>query len=437
MRYKLLFLWVMPLWVQAQVLRSGPMVAYSTMKEVALWVQLNATGSVHFEYWDKSKPNLRYKTSAQQAQEREYFIVQALADKLEPGIKYAAELFVNGKKVSLGYAIEFQSQQLWQWRTSPPAFSFVAGSCAYINDSVYDRPGKPYGGDYRIFQSIAAQKPDFMLWVGDNVYLREADYDSRTGIFYRYAHSRALPELQPLLAQAHHYAIWDDHDFGPNDSDASYPLKEHSQQAFKAFWPSTNYGCATSGKGTYSSFVWADCQFFMLDNRYFRTANSNQTGARTILGDEQIQWLINGLSASRATFKFVVIGGQLLNPAAVYENYATYPKEREELIALIRKSAAKGVFFISGDRHHTVLSLLKENEKAYPLYELTTSPLTSSPHANPEKNLLALDSTLVTQRNFALMRVEGEKQNRSLNIEIYDTDAKLLWKKKIAAKELE
>ena len=59
-----------------------------------------------------------------------------------------------------------------------------------------------------LIQSI--KNPDFMLWLGDNTYLRESDWNSRTGFIKRYPHTRALSELQPLLASTHHYATWDD-----------------------------------------------------------------------------------------------------------------------------------------------------------------------------------------------------------------------------------
>ena len=60
------------------------------------------------------------------------------------------------------------------------------GLCVYVNEAPYDRAGPEYGGDYGIFASIDAQRPDFMLWMGDNVYLRPADWNTRTGIYHRY-----------------------------------------------------------------------------------------------------------------------------------------------------------------------------------------------------------------------------------------------------------
>ena len=48
--------------------------------------------------------------------------------------------------------------------------------------------------------------------------------------------------MQPLLARTHNYAIWDDHDFGPNDSDRSSAIKAITLEAFKDSWPNPSYG---------------------------------------------------------------------------------------------------------------------------------------------------------------------------------------------------
>lgn len=164
-----------------------------------------------------------------------------------------------------------------------------------------------------------------MLWLGDNIYLREPDWDSRTGFFHRYRQQRGIPELAPLFASVHHYAIWDDHDFGPNDADSSYWMRETSEEMFKLHWGNPNY----AKEGIYGSFIWGDVQFFLLDNRTFRTANNNKMiSPRQILGEKQFQWLVNSLAYSKATFKFIAMGGQFLNPNPIFENYATYLEEK-------------------------------------------------------------------------------------------------------------
>jgi alkaline phosphatase D len=157
------------------LLQSGPMVGYSSMREVGLWVQTKSSAKVKFAYWNVVQQKNKFFTKEVATKEEDAFTAKLIADKLEPGQKYNYELYINGKKAALPYELKFQTQKLWQWRTDPPEFNFVTGSCLYINEEQYDRPGKPYGSDYEILTSIYNKKPDFMIWLGDNFYYREAD----------------------------------------------------------------------------------------------------------------------------------------------------------------------------------------------------------------------------------------------------------------------
>lgn len=418
------------------LLQSGPMVGYSTMREALLWVQTNETATVHFEYYDQEYPNHRYKTLTHTTKPKDAFVAKLIADKILPGKKYRYELFINGKRIRRDYPMTFQSQTLWQWRTDPPEVTFAIGSCNYVNEEQFDRPGKPYGSEHEIFAAIHKENPDFMLWLGDNTYLREVDWDSRTGFLHRYTHTRSLPEMQPLLASTHHYAIWDDHDFGPNNADGSFALKPTAAEVFKLFWGNPNYDLINGG-GINGTFEWADLQFFLLDNRYYRTANENFTTDRQLLGKKQIDWLINALVASEATFKFIAVGGQVLSSEAWYENYATFEDERHYLLKKIREAKVEGVIFLDGDRHHTVLSMLQENKNVYPLYDLTCSSLTAGANNNQEVlNTNKIPETLVGQHNFGLLKVSGTRKNRVLNITILDKEGKLFWTRDIAAADL-
>lgn len=423
---------------QKSSLQSGPMVGYSTMREVLLWVQSNKPTAVHFEYWDKNTPKKRMKTESYQTKKEDAFVAKISVGGLEPSTRYEYELFMNGKKIVRNYPLTFQTQELWQYRKDPPNFKFAFGSCFYVNEPKYDRPGTPYGGGYEILASIYEKKPDFMVWGGDNIYLREVDFDSPSGILHRNTHTRSLPELQPLLGSTHHYATWDDHDFGWNDADRSYPFKDLTANAFKLFWGNPNYGVGTDGKGISGTFSWGDAEFFLLDNRYFKTPNDNKVFKKELLGEKQLQWVIDALTYSSATFKFIVIGGQTINPAQVYENYANYAEERQRLLQLIREAKIKGVFFLSGDRHSTELSMLKENDKVYPLYDLTVSPLTSGT-GNPEKepNTARVPNTLVVEKNFSTIEISGDAKNRKLSISIFNTAGKQLWQKEILANDLD
>ncbi|RYD81309.1 MAG: alkaline phosphatase family protein [Sphingobacteriales bacterium] len=419
------------------LLQSGPMLGYSEMKEVMLWVQTNKAAEVYFTYIEAGNARATEKSTKKiNTTEENAFTAKLIAEKVEPGKKYNYRLYINNKPITLLYETTFQTQALWQWRTDAPDFSFAMGSCLYINDSAYDRPGKPYGGSYKILTSMYEKHPDLMLWLGDNTYLREADWNSRSGILYRYTHTRSLKELQPLLASVHHYAMWDDHDFGPDDSDRGFRAKKYTKEAFDLFWcnPVTN---AVKNEGNYTSFEWNDVQFFMLDDRYFRAPNNRQTGDKTMLGTVQIQWLIDQLVSSKATFKIIALGGQVLNPAKVKENYSNYGRERDSLFNLIQKENIKGVVFLSGDRHFTELTKM-ERAGTYPFYDFTISPLTSGIHkgADKEANTMRVEGTLVQQQNFAVGKLSGKGDDRTLTVTVYDIDRKELWNRSIAAKEL-
>ena len=418
------------------LINSGPMVGYSTMQEVLLWVQTEERANVHFEYYEIDNPKVKFSTDKIETEKKNGYVAKLIADQVIPGKKYKYEVYVNNYKIERNYAMEFQTQELWKWRTDPPDVKFIIGSCSYINEPKFDRPGKPYGSNFEIFNSINKKKPDFMLWLGDNTYLREPDWNSRTGFIKRYSHTRAFPELQPLLASTHHYATWDDHDYGPNNSDGSFWLKETASEIFKLFWGNPNYD--VTGKGGITGFFqWSDLDFFLLDNRYHRTANNNLTGNRQMLGKDQIDWLINALSFSQASFKFVAVGGQVISNGAVYENYATYPDERKYLLDKIREAKIEGVIFLDGDRHHTILSKMQETKNVYPLYDLTCSSLTAGVNNDNEPyNSFKLEETFVNVNNFGMLNVTGPTNDRELTIQIFDKDGKELWIKSIKANDL-
>lgn len=425
------------LFAQENKLQSGPMLGYSEMREVMLWVQTTESAEVYFSYQEKGDRKAPvYQTEPVTTNKESAFTAHCLADQVKPGKDYDATLYIDGKEVDLPYKCRFHSRDLWQWRSDPPSFKAVIGSCNFVPDAEFDRPGKPYGGEHEIFTSILKEKPDLMVWLGDNIYLREADWNTMTGINYRYTYSRALEVLQPLLAQTHHYAIWDDHDFGPNDSDGSFIHKDKTLTAFKNFWANPSYG-VEGEPGITSMFSWSDCDFFLLDNRYHRSQNWRGGGERTILGETQFEWLIDALKSSQATFKFVCIGGMVLSTAELFENYqAIFPEERKKIMDALQREDLTGVIFLTGDRHHTELTSWK-SEMGITAYDLTVSPFTATSYGGDNgKNTLLVPDTEVGERNFAELEVTGPREDRILTIRIRNKDGKKLWQREISAKEM-
>ncbi len=422
----LCILFLTPSFAQRSLLQSGPMLGYNEMREVLLWVQTKEPARVQFAYWVKEKPAEKFFTDEKMTAESEAFTAKLPADEVEPGTDYVYQVLINGQAVELDYPTEFRTQELWRWRYDPPAFTVVVGSCSYVNEEVYDRPGKPYGSDFQIFTTIHRMRPDAMVWLGDNVYLREADWYSRTGIMKRYTHTRSLPEMQPLLASTHHYAIWDDHDFGPNDSDRSYVHKETTLEAFRLFWGNPTFG-VNGQKGITTFFQYNDIDFFLLDDRYFRSPNRLKHGDRTMLGKEQLEWLIDALAASYAPFKMVCIGNQVLNPAKASETYENvFPEERAYILKRIEEEGIKNVIFLTGDRHKSELSKYV-NAEDNTVYDLTISPFTAGVNTWEEENELRVEGTEVAEHNFGLLEFSGPRTERVLTIRVFDADGNEEW----------
>ncbi len=419
-----LFTFILYLSVKAQndKLLSGPMLGPTTLRTAKIWVQTTEAVPVYVQYKIKGTNNDFIKTK--EIITHSYSNTATIdLNGLKTGTTYQYELFINNKKLNFDYNLEFTTQTHWAYRIDPPAFKFAAGSCFYVNDSDYDRPGEPYGGEFEIISHMNAQKPDFMLWLGDNTYFRDGDFDSRHGIYYRQSHTRTLKELQPFLASQPHYAIWDDHDYGPNDSDWTYPLKHHALEAFREFWPSESYGAGHT-EGATSGFAWNDCQFFLLDNRWYRTV---ETENGSILGAQQMYWLLESLKASKATYKFVAVGGQFLSDLKAFENHANYEEERQMIIDYIDEHKIKGVVFMTGDRHHSEVSRL-ETENGIVIYDITSSALTSKTYDHSkENNTLRVPGSIIGDRNFATVEVTGKRKEREVKVTFYGADGKEIW----------
>ena len=426
-------------------LAAGPMLADVTHRGATVWVQTERPAVVSLAYTltatadGAPPPRPAGPTETAPVRTHPDGTASLPVFGLEPGSTYAYTVVVDGQAIDRPYPTEIRTQPLWQWRTDPPETTIAFGSCFYDNDAPYDRPGDPYGGPTTIFEFIRTSAgggaPDAMLWLGDNLYLREVDWWSPAGIGYRYANSRSFADLQPLLAATAHYATWDDHDYGPNNSDRSYIHKDAALATFQRFWPNPTYGWDGT-RGVFTQFQVGDIEVFLLDNRTHRAPN-DAPAPRTILGEAQLTWFLDALTASRAPLKLVALGGQMLNPADVFENYAAVaPEERERILDGIAEREVDGVLFLSGDRHHGELVRI-ERDGTYPLYDFTSSPLTAgaSTYAlredSPEfENPARVPGTLVAgERNFGTLTLSGPRRDRTLALRAFGAGGELLWER--------
>ena len=150
-----------------------------------------------------------------------------------------------------------------------------------------------------------------MLWLGDNLYLQQPDFYDPAAMAARYRRQRGFAPLQKLLTATSHLAIWDDHDYGPNDSDASYVMKGETLKLFQRYWPNPSFGLPDV-PGAFGFARYGDVLFFLLDDRYYRSPDRWRDGAdKTMFGARQLEWLKQALvSAPRSAIKIIAGGGQ-------------------------------------------------------------------------------------------------------------------------------
>ena len=260
-----------------------------------------------------------------------------------------------------------------------------------------------------IFENIVSSKPDYFIFLGDNVYLDTRDTSKMRS---EYDKLKANESFQKLKSSTRILATWDDHDYGENDAGKYYPMKNESKAIFLDFFGEPKNSKRYQRDGIYNSYTirnkFKRIQIILLDTRTFRSNLTNfhvgmpkdslfkydldyipqQNPDSTILGPEQWAWLENELR-QKADVRVICSSTQFGITYNGYESWANFPKEQEKMLALIRNSKAKGVFFISGDVHYGELSKL-ENPGSYPIYDLTASGLTQSWHfATPNKNRIA------------------------------------------------
>jgi alkaline phosphatase D len=290
---------------------------------------------------------------------------------------------------------------------------------------------------------MARDSASFMLWLGDNWYTREVDIGSAWGLWYRASRDRSQPVLKNLLKAMPQFAIWDDHDYGPDNSGTSYGLKEVSREIFKKYWCNPFYGA--NQKGTYSQISYSDMDLFLTDDRWWRSADEmeDSIGGRVnpgkhFFGEEQLAWLEDALLQSQAVFKIIVVGSQVLNPLSKDEGLYKYSYEYRQLLDFLDRAKIKGVLFLTGDRHHSeIIKLARPGN--YELYDITVSPLTSGValvRGNEINNPARVPGSLVELRNYARISVAGMKNERVLQVQFRGVDGKIIFIWNISEKQL-
>ncbi len=309
--------------LDAKILAGGPMIAYSTPREVGIWVSTAKEARVRIAYYDETAVEKVRVTAEMMTARKDAFTVLFRCDRVEPGRKYFYKLYIDGKTHRLPFKRSFSTPAL----NGEEERLALLGPHA-VNDAVYP-PYSPAQG-YEAIDALQAADPTAMFWVGNSTLVREMDNSSTTGYDLRYGYSRNWTGLQALQATVPQYAVPGRDDLGASAVNGWRPLPTVANATFDRFWPVA----ARANKTDLSySFSRSRVAVFVLDAFTHRTTEQRY-------GHEQLDWLQQGLQAhSSKALRVVALGEPLTTDA--------YRAESKALMRQLRQSAKQGPIMLT------------------------------------------------------------------------------------------
>lgn len=300
-----------------------------------------------------------------------------------------------------------------------PALSFGQQADVIINKEIsriaFGSCSKQDFPEKQLWNEVNGTNPDLWIWLGDNIY---GDTEDMGVMKEKYDFQKSHPDYQELLKRTEVIGIWDDHDYGVNDGGKEYAAKDGSKEQLFAFLDVDKNHPARRRKGAYQSYTYqsreGNIKVILLDTRYFRDSLKwNNPGTRQkesivnadgdILGEQQWKWFESQLSDKSINLFIVASGIQVIPREHRWEKWSNFPKSKTRLMNAISK-VSKPLVLISGDRHLSEVSKLDVQGYDHPLYEFTSSSLTSPAGIEKEPNQYIVKDKIF-EANFASMTI--------------------------------
>jgi alkaline phosphatase D len=368
------------------------------------------------------------------------------------------------------YRVLFQDLSDLRTWSEPATGSFTTPGTTPRNVTVAwsaDTVGQGWGinsdwGGLKMYDTMRQAQPDVFINVGDTIYADQpvqsevalgdgriwknvvTEAKSRVAQTlddFRGCHQYNLTDehMRRFIAEVPQIVMWDDHEVRDNwywerrqDADARYEVKSvallasRGRQAFFEYNPLPLVG--DDPERVYRSIPLGPLvEVFALDMRTYKGANSpnRQTtldGSSAIFGPAQLEWLKNGLTRSRATWKIVAadlpLGLVVRDGATDFEAVANGdpgpPLGRElELADLLRHLKAhhvRNVVWITADVHYCAAHHYDPTRATFtefdPFWEFVAGPLNNGPFGpNPPSRTFAPEGRFTSIP-------EGMKPNR-------------------------
>jgi phosphodiesterase/alkaline phosphatase D-like protein len=222
------------------------------------------------------------------------------------------------------------------------SFTFAFGSCANT------------GSNGVVFDTIRETNPLFFLSLGDFHY---ENIGVNNPAVYRDAFDQNLtsPGQAALYRQTSFAYVWDDHDYGPNDSDSTAPGREAAQVNYRDVVPHYPLPGGENGGPIYQAFTVGRVRFIVTDNYSHRSPNAEPDGpGKTMLGADQKAWLKQELLDANGAYPVTVwVNSQPWIVAAepTADGWGAFDTERREIATFIADNNITGLMMLSGDAH--------------------------------------------------------------------------------------
>lgn len=269
-----------------------------------------------------------------------------------------------------------------RFRTAPSADQPAALRFVFSGDSNFKY------APMTAMASAAREGADFFLWYGDTIYADVPAGGLGAAVVlddYRakYRQMRGDPNVQALAAATAALVGWDDHevtnDYAGTDPALTPAQRDGAYRAFFEYMPIRPQGAEGDGFRTYRRIRYgALAEFFLLDGRQYREVSAESQcggnpdpdgfalglltcdrecravlrGPRTMLGEAQWAWLLEGLANSTARYKFIVNSVPMSYVGvAPYDRWDGYDAERKGLLEFIDQHGIEGVVILATDIH--------------------------------------------------------------------------------------
>lgn len=314
------------------------------------------------------------------------------------------QLLITGLKTQTDYRLEIKDVvsgviEERSFRTldlSKPSLRVAICSC--MDDTRYEPT---------IWTKLMAQNPDLIYFIGDSVYI-DKHYDGTPDpavIWQRHCEARRTLDIYYAKKLTPIFAVWDDHDFGMDNSDSRYPFAKDSAEIFQKFFPMDAGLCSllTEGPGISRALQINDHNFLFLDDRTYRKPSGSKD-RYAHWGSQQEQWMMETIRQERGPV-WLINGTQFFSNNKIRESVASeHPEQYKGMVNNLRE-ITNPLVFVSGDVHFSELSQLEPELFKRTSYEITSSSIHSraffgafSP--NPRRIEVAVE------RNFVMVDVK-------------------------------